>query len=73
MIPRWLIDKRFSVCQACHQQRRCKVSHTIMQENTTCPINAHPSLEDEMRWEKAWPQHIQRVSGCCDSALHPAE
>jgi len=73
MIPRWLLDKRSEVCKACDRKRRCQTAHTIMQDNTACPINAHPSLEDEMRWERAWPEHAQRISGCCDSALHPVE
>jgi len=70
--PRWLIEKRFRTCQVCFARIGCKASNTLFEELPSCPLNAHHSAIDELRWEKAWPQHVKPVSGCCDSALNPA-
>jgi hypothetical protein len=70
--PRWLIDKRFKTCQSCLQREGCVGSRTLFAEVPECPLNAHHSITDELKWELAWPQHAAQVSGCCDSALHPA-
>lgn len=69
-LPRWLIDKRFRVCQSCSQREGCKATGSLFDDVPLCPIAAHPSASDELRWERAWPQHADAVSGCCDSALH---
>lgn len=66
-IPRWLIDKRHSICTACDRKKECSGKFSILDEFPKCPKNILPSLESEVV-EKAWPSAAPKVSGCCDSA-----
>lgn len=67
MIPQWLADKRAQTCLNCDQYARCPVRWDILQEAPKCPLGKLPSKSDEIA-AKAWPDGVQPISGCCDSA-----
>lgn len=71
-LPQWLIKKRHDTCQQCIKLMACPDAINMFDINPRCMLGALHSLEDELRWERAWPSQAPKVSGCCDSALHPA-
>lgn len=72
MIPRWIAQKRKETCAHCEIVKICPDKMTLLNEVPFCSLSKLHSVEDELRWAKAWPETAPRVSGCCDSALHPA-
>jgi len=70
MIPQWLSKKRQQTCGACNEAKACQVKFRILEQSPECPLEKLHSIDDELRWAKAWPETAPRVSGCCDSALH---
>ena len=67
--PRWLVESRWKTCQQCDQLRDCTASQNLFEDVTGCPKNAHLDIVEAIR-QRAWPDGIDAVSGCCDSALH---
>ena len=67
MIPRWLVDKRLSVCAQCEQAATCVARFQILKEAPQCPLGRLATREQEVT-AKAWPEGAERASGCCDSA-----
>jgi len=52
---------------------RCPESHL----SEIAAIDSDPALATaarlDLRAARAWPESAERVSGCCDSALNPAD
>ena len=67
MIPGWLADKRSQTCLDCEKYGGCPVRWDILQNAPKCPLNKLPSKDEEIA-ARAWPQDVDRISGCCDSA-----
>lgn len=67
MIPRWLIDKRLSVCAQCEQSTECSARFEVLSEAPQCPLKQLATRDEEVH-ARAWPQGVESVSGCCDSA-----
>ena len=70
MIPRWLAQKRHETCVSCEIHSGCQDKATLLSDEPMCHLGKLHTLDDELRWAKAWPDSVPRVSGCCDSALH---
>ena len=68
MIPRWLIDKRLSVCANCEQQWHCAVCYQVLDDAPECPLGLLPSRADEVA-ARAWPAGVPEISGCCDPVI----
>jgi len=68
MIPRWLVDKRMQTCAECERTTECKSKFEVLNEAPNCPLGKLPSRDDEIA-SRAWPDGVQPVSGCCDSAM----
>ena len=69
MIPRWIVDKRISICLSCEQATTCTARFEILNEAPMCPLKRIASKADEIA-ARAWPDGAQQISGCCDSATN---
>jgi len=69
-IPPWLLNKRHKTCQNCEIVKTCCDKETLLNAVPFCSLGKLHSADDEIRWRQAWPEGVDAVSGCCDSALH---
>ena len=67
MIPRWLVDKRLQICAQCERATVCLGRFEVAEEAPQCPLKQLATRDEEVA-AKAWPQGVNSVSGCCDSA-----
>ena len=65
--PRWLIEKRHAICVKCDMLRACTGKFSVLDAAPKCPKGLLLPTEVEVS-ERAWPNGVPRVSGCCDSA-----
>ena len=71
-IPRWILDKRHTICANCEATNGCSDKFTILDRRPKCHLGKLNSEDDEIA-ERAWPSGATRISGCCDSALNYGE
>ena len=67
-IPGWVFEHRKSTCFNCSSYFSCKDKLNIVKRNFICPLGKI-KLIDDLIADKAWPDSIDKISGCCDSAM----
>jgi hypothetical protein len=65
MIPRWLVNDRQRTCSACAKRTECRAIPSILAERTLCPLGRHLPAQEAIA-ARAWPEGVERISGCCD-------
>ena len=67
--PRWLIEKRHSICLKCDMLKSCTGKFSVLDYAPNCPKGLLKNTDEEIA-AKSWPAGAPRASGCCDSALN---
>jgi hypothetical protein len=67
-IPGWLVQDRAQACGRCAEKAGCAQSLRILQDDPECPRGTLLSRLHAIA-ARAWPEGVDRLSGCCDPVL----
>jgi len=65
LVPAWLVEERLQVCAKCELVARCGGKLLVKSNKVPCPLNRF-EVGSVVVTERAFPAHINRISGCCD-------